>query len=287
MKSVRQTIILMAGWFLLLSACSQPAGSPSTTRTIDDRPISTTDLTPLSSPIIAASQTPTFVPRPTTIPLLLLTPSPTPTVTEAISPTSSPTYVKLRGTVIVAQANCRYGPGYPYLYKYGLLEGNRLEIIGRNDSGTWIEVQAIGGSNPCWVKADLMKIQGDVMTVMPIAPEDVLLPMSPYYGPLQGVSATRHGDEVIVSWKPLMLRAGDDSEQFPYLIEAWVCQSGKIVFTPLGTYDTMVKITDQPGCLEPSHARVYGVEKHGYTRWVQVAWPQAITPNPITSQSAP
>ena len=48
----------------------------------------------------------------------------------------------------------------------------------------------------------------------------------------------RHGDEVVISWDPLYLRAGDDSEWFPYLVEAWVCQDGRLVFTPLGSYET-------------------------------------------------
>jgi hypothetical protein len=167
-------------------------------------------------------------------------------------------------------ANCRYGPGAPYLYKYALIEGSNLEIIGRNDLGTWILVRAIGGHNPCWVKASLMKIKGDVMEV---APTYIPLPQSPYYGPPSGVSATRNGNEVIVSWNAFPLRAGDDSEQFPFLIEAWVCKAGQLIFTPLGSYATMVRILDERGCSAPSHARLYAVEKHGYTKWVEIPWP--------------
>lgn len=169
-------------------------------------------------------------------------------------------------------SNCRYGPGAPYLYKYALIEGSNLEIIGRNDLGTWILVRAIGGKNPCWVKASLMSIKGDVMDV---APTYIPLPQSPYYNHLTGVSAVRDGNSVIVSWNALQLRPGDDSEQYPYLIEAWVCIAGELVFTPVGTYDTIVSILDEPGCATPSHGRVYGVEKHGYTRWVTIPWPPA------------
>jgi hypothetical protein len=191
------------------------------------------------------------------------------------SPTAAATYIKLRGEVIPDQANCRYGPGAPYLYKYGVIKGSNLEIIGRNAPGTWIEVRAIGGTNPCWLKADLMKVKGDVMNVAPIRPEDVRLPASPYYGPLTGVSASRSGNDVMISWNALVLRAGDDSEQYRYLVETWVCQAGQLVFIPLGTYDLSVKIADEPGCTETSHARVFGVEKHGYTRWIEVTWPAA------------
>ena len=263
------TILGLALISLALSACGSTIGPdptlaaapsaapPTISRTNTPEP---TETAPLTATSIPASETPTIT--------ITLPPSPTTTLTPA------PTYVKLRGEVIVAQANCRYGPGEPYLYKYGVIGGSNLEIIGRNETGTWIEIQAIGGRNPCWVKADLMRIKGDVMTVQPIPPETVRLPSSPYYEPLTGVSVKRHGNIVTVSWSPLKLRAGDDSEQYPYLVEAWVCKAGKMVFTPVGSYATAVDIEDNSGCSTPSHGRVYGVEKHGYTKWIEPAWPQ-------------
>ncbi len=146
-----------------------------------------------------------------------------------------------------------------------------MDIIGRNETGTWVVVQAIGGTNPCWVKASLIDIKGDVMSV---APTSLPLPESPYYGPLTGISAVRKGDSVIISWDALVLKAGDDSLQYPYLIEAWLCKDGQLSFTPIGSWETILTVEDQPGCSEASHARVYGVEKHGYTAWVNIPWPQ-------------
>ena len=145
-----------------------------------------------------------------------------------------------------------------------------MDIIGRNETGSWVVVQAIGGSNPCWVKASLINIKGDVMSV---APDWLPLPESPYYGPLTGVSAVRKGDSVILSWDPLLLRAGDDSLQYPYLVEAWLCKDGQLTFNPVGSWETILTVQDGPGCSEASHARVYGVEKHGYTAWVNIPWP--------------
>jgi hypothetical protein len=144
-----------------------------------------------------------------------------------------------------------------------------LEIIGRNEMGTWILVQAIGGNNPCWINASLMDVRGEVMS---LGPASLPLPQSPYYGPLTGVSSKRDGDSVIISWDTLNLRAGDDSLQYPYLIEAWLCHGGQLIFEPIGTWETSVIIQDENGCSEPSHARIYGVEKHGYTAWVSVPW---------------
>jgi hypothetical protein len=212
-------------------------------------------------PSQAASETPSAL---TSQPSATEIPTATPTFTI------TPTYTILRGEVI-ERSNCRYGPGAPYLYKYGLVVGSNLEIIGRNDLGTWILIRAIGGNNPCWVKASLMDIKGDVMSV---APTYIPLPQSPYYGPPTGVAATRTGIEVTIFWKGIQLRAGDETASPPYLVEAWVCNQGQLVFTPLGSYEAAVEIIDEPGCADQSHGRVFIVEKHGYTRWVEVPWPR-------------
>jgi hypothetical protein len=181
----------------------------------------------------------------------------------------TPTYAILRGEVLV-RANCRYGPGAPYLYKYGLVPGSNLEVFGRNELGTWILVRAIGGNNPCWVKASLMDVKGEVMSV---APTYIPLPASPYYRPISSVSATRSGAEVTISWNGSRLRPGDETAQAPYLVEAWLCQSGRLIFTPVGSYTNLMTLQDEKGCSEPSHGRVYIVEKHGYTRAVEIPWP--------------
>jgi len=197
----------------------------------------------------------------------MVAPTSSPTVTPL--PTFTPTYAILRGTVL-EQSNCRYGPGAAYLYKYGVYADYYMDMIGRNETGTWVVVQAIGGNNPCWVKASLINIKGDVMS---LAPTSLPLPESPYYGPLNGVSAVRNGDSVTISWDPLILRAGDDSDQYPYLVEAWLCTNGQLAFTPIGSRETILTVQDESGCVETSHARVYGVEKHGYTAWVNIPWP--------------
>lgn len=219
------------------------------------------------STTIKPSRTSSPVPTRTSTLIPTITPSQTPTQTSP--PTITPTYAILRGTAL-EQANCRYGPGAAYLYKYGLYAGYNLEIIGRNELGTWVVIQAIGGTNPCWVKASLMDIHGEVLS---LAPASLPLPQSPYYGSVTGVWAVRNGDSVIISWDPINLRAGDDSLQYPYLIEAWLCQDGQLTFTPIGSWETIVPVQDETGCSEASHARVYGVEKHGYTAWVTVPWP--------------
>ena len=255
-----------------MAACTAPAQSTATTPRADFALASSTPL-PVRSPTAPPTPSTPPVSSATASPSPTITPSPTPayTVTETPTVTLTPTYAILRGEVL-EQANCRYGPGYVYLYKYGLYPGNTLEVFGRNDQGTWLLVRAIGGTNPCWVRAMLMEVRGDILN---LAPTTIPLPQSPYYGPLSGVTAQREGFTVIISWDALYLRAGDDSEWFPYLVEAWLCQDGVLVFTPIGSYETFVTVQDEAGCAEPSHGRVYGVEKHGYTPWVEVPWPQA------------
>lgn len=215
------------------------------------------------------------LPPPTSTPTPTETPQPslTPTASETASPSPVPTYAILRGKTTPERTTCRYGPGPDYLYFYGLLQGATQEIIGRNEAGTWVLTRARGAVNRCWVRASLMEIDGDVMAVEPVDPH-IVLAWSPYYGPLTGVSAIRNGNEVTVSWHALVLRAGDDSGQTPYILEAWVCRDGKIVFEPVGTYQYAAKVIDEPGCAEPSRGRVIAAEKHGYTAPVPVNWPQ-------------
>jgi len=226
---------------------------------------------PRSSP--SPSPGPTLTPSPTLTksPTLTLTATPSLTASDTPTATLTPTYAILRGEVL-ERANCRYGPGYPYLYKYGLVAGSNLEIIGRTDLGNWLLIRAIGGTNPCWVKASLMDVNGDVMSV---APTYIPLPQSPYYAPPTGVTARRDRNVVTISWNPLYLRAGDDSEWFSYVVEAWVCQAGRLNFFPLGSYTTSVTVIDESGCSAASHARLVAAEKHGYTRPVEILWPEA------------
>ena len=270
-------------FILAVTGCNPHVSStPVIPTTAEPHPVET----PTAAPFFTPTFTPTQLPTPAFTPTIPQAPTRRPTQTITYTPTGTPvpTYTILPGEVIVRSA-CLYGPGAPYLYKYGLVVGSNLEVIGRTDLGTWILVRAIGGNNPCWVKASLMAIKGDVMTV---APTYIPLPQSPYYAAPTGVWAIRDGDEVIVSWNPISFRAGDDTASPPYLVEAWVCTNGQLIFTPIGSYETFVRIKDEPGCSEPSHARVFGVEKHGYTRWVKVPWPQPISEHPgATAQAQP
>lgn len=240
--------------------------------------IPTSTITP--SQTATATETPTLTPTATSTETPTPTQTPTPTIT--LTPSITPTYAVIRGKVELddpeGRLSCRFGPGVMYLYKYSVANTTVLEIIGRLELSDWILVQAVGGSNPCWVNGNYMELRGDIQTVAPVDPHKVLA-WSPYYDALTGVSAVRDGDVVTVFWNPLILRAGDDSGQVPYVVEAWVCVDGEITFTPVGVYSLAAEVLDEPGCDEPSYVRVFAAEKHGYTQWRVVDWPQ-VNPAP-------
>lgn len=236
---------------------AQPATPPTRSATASHTPAPTATPSPTSTD----TATPTF------------SPSPSATPTETETPTITPTYAPLRGRINAEKVSCRYGPGAMYLYLYGLLQGANQDIIGRNDDGSWLLTKSRGDNKACWVKASLLDVNGDPLTAPVIHPDDYNLPKSPFYGPLTNVRARREGSEVIISWNPLILRPGDDSLQTPYVLQVWVCRAGQIVMLSIGAYDTTARVTDEPGCSEPSHGRITAAEKHGYTKFVEIPWP--------------
>jgi len=252
-------------WLLFgLAACSQVVPSQTVITPSVTQPVAPTAT-------IAPSETPQPTPTQTALPSATPTALPSPTATI----TPIPTYVVLRGIVNQEHVSCFYGPSKAYLYKYGLLKGNRLDILGYIADTGYIEVQAIGGNNPCWMNLEWMDVQGDIHLVQPIDPLTIKRPWSPFYDGLSWVTADRRGSEVTITWPALVLRAGDDSEQEPYLLETWMCRGGKLTFVPIGVYQTTATVVDEPGCDQPSFGRVYGVEKHGYTKYLKIQWPQA------------
>lgn len=236
------------------------------------------EIAPTPTPI-SPSEIRTLIPSDTPAPTLTIAPTPTPTLTLTITPTFTPTitptYAVLRGEVL-ERANCRYGPGASYLYKYGLVAGSNLEIIGRLDDANWVQLQAIGGDNPCWVKASLMDVRGDVFSVAPVYPDDAPLPVSPYYAPLTLREVTRDGTQVTVTWYGQSLSAGDEEyENAPlYLAEIWACENDEIKFTSYGLWEENITITDESNCDGRAYGRIYFSEKHGYAGPTEFEMPE-------------
>jgi hypothetical protein len=246
-----------------------PTWTASATST--DTPIPTGTPSPTDTPTATPSATATISPTITHTPTITLTPSitPTPSNTPTITPTPK-VYAR-----VLEQANCRYGPGIAYLFEWGLYEGDRLTIIGRNQEGTWLYVDPWTYKDYCWVSIKVLELDGDVHTVPQIR---TLLPYTEFYYPPKNVQYGRlDTGEVIITWD-LVPMSYDDNRG--YLIEAWVCQDGQLRFTPVHVWEPPAIIPDEPGCSEPSSARLYTAEKHGYTRWVPIYWPPYHTPTP-------
>ena len=214
----------------------------------------------------------------------------TPTSTRTRFPSATPTWTAPKVSIREHSA-CLYGPGWAYLYKYGLNATVWMWVIGRNPEGTWLFVKALydPDSNGCWIETDRVDFLSGAVSDVPVY--WMGLPGSTLYQPPTSVSASRVGNEVTVSWLAVWMTEDDYRG---YLIEAWVCQGGKQVFLPIGhpaplpmpsVWENVgtfsVKIIDEPGCTLPSSARIYSVEKHGYTWYRMIPWP------PYETEAAP
>lgn len=259
-------------WTRYSTATPTPTLTPIPTFTVTVTPSATPSpsSTSTNKPSPTASHTPTLFVTPTitTTPTITLTPSNTPT------PTQTP---EVRGSVL-QQSNCRYGPGSAYLYEWGLYPTNRVTVLGRNQDGSWVYVDPWNYTDKCWVKTDLLELTGDVSTVPQIR---TLLPYTQFYWPPPNVRSGRIGTEIMVNWDLVPMSLDDNRG---YLIEAWLCQEGQLRFTPLQFWTPPAILIDEPGCREPSSARIYTAEKHGYTEWIAIVIPPhptaTLTPRP-------
>lgn len=213
--------------------------------------------------------TETLTPLPPTIP-----PSDTPTPLPSETATSSPVPVNesLDAVVTVDRLSCRYGPGSEYLYLYALVKGAKIQLIGQTGGNNWAWVD---GENKCWVNIKFIEIAGDFKTLPIVYPEPAKLPRTPYYPPTSVLSATRNGNTVSVSWLAVPISPGDyeDESMFNYIVEVWRCEAGQMIFDPLATNSTTISFTDEPGCTQPSHGRIFVQEKHGFAGPAEIPWP--------------
>jgi hypothetical protein len=249
-------MLIIFGVTFSVQACNPLLPNPTPTNTSTSTPTDTI------APIITSS--PTLTLTPTITKTATITSTPTITYTPTI--TLTPTFDFPDG-VVLQQANCRYGPGTAYLFASGLFPGDKVEIWGRNSSGTWLWVQPDSIKYQCWVAASILDITGDVFTVWV---KSVNLPHSTLYGPVQRVVAKRSGNEVSIIWEPVQMTLDDDRG---YLIEANLCQNGILIWLAVQTNTASYTFSDETGCSTPSSALLYVVEKHGYTDPVQVPWP--------------
>lgn len=240
---------------------------------------------PYYTPSQAITNTDTPIALQTTAPIATLTAtmttSPNPTDTETATPsetlsatmTLTSTVSNPEGTVL-EQANCRYGPGSAYLFEWGLYPGDQVKILNRNWDGSWLDVKPETYKSECWVSKNLLETRGNLDNLVFYVPPLPFVTIK-LYEPAHWVTATRDGDLVTVDWEAIWMTEDDDRG---YLIEAWVCLNTQLVFQATDYHPwttTRAIIRDEAGCAEPSSARFYTVEKHGYmVPWKDIIWPQ-------------
>ena len=265
-------LLLVIGFGGGLIWANRSAPAPTATIASALTPTQTPSITP--TPTTTSTGTDTPLPTNTSTPVFTSTTTLTPTATYTPSITPTPTATaELRGRVNV-QANCRYGPGSAYLYEWGLYPDNRVTVLGRNQDSSWVYVDPWTYMDYCWVKTEFLELTYDVSTIPQIR---TLLPYTEFYYPPRNVRASRLGDEVMVNWDLISMSLDDNRG---YLIEGWLCQEGQLRFVPLQFWAPPAFLIDEPGCTEPSSARIYTAEKHGYSEWVAIAWPAHPTPTP-------
>ncbi len=265
MRVMAGGILLLLG--MLFSACNS---NPSLYRSTDE-----------FEDLVEATVTPTLLPSSTatftTIPSATTTPTPTPTETPTATPLPSFTPTEtltptpsVPSLVVAQQAHCRYGPGKAYLHAHDLYPGDRANIDGKSASGGWLWIKPSDIHYHCWVAKSVVETQGDLSTIPFISTQ---LPMSSagLYEPPDKIWVDRDEDEVTIYWSDVWMTEDDDRG---YLVEAFVCQKGDLVFWAVWTDDNHYTLPDdRKGCTQPSNGKLYAVEKHGYLQPLEIPWP--------------
>lgn len=274
---------------------------------------------PAPPTVIAASEVPVVASpssTPTVTSTLTETPSPSPTINVTFTPsptgtptaTQTPTYAILSKVVVNDVAACFHGPGNVYLNKgTRRIAGNEVDLLGRieTDKGIWVysrfSLPRTDASDPCWMDAKYLDItQAELMSVALFDPTDPhkYLPLGVYYPdpsswPIIQPVIRGGANTVVVAWSFYDVPEADreNPTSARYLIEAWVCKAGEIVFQPIGVFfptdgpynpTASINITDETGCSAPSHARLYLSWIDAYAGPVEISpWPQSETVLPI------
>ena len=258
------------------AGCAPIGRLPATdSPTLTASPDASSTATPVPSNTLAPSltETPTITPTSS----LTFTPSETSTITLTPSrtPIPSPTSTPIvpRVSITTGPVSCRYGPGAGYEYKYGLLEDNwedvigRVQILSRQTDGTWapatwllLQSMNLDPYSKCWVNAWFTQvIRGDLNTVpdyfsKPKAFE--IYGTSHLYPQPADVSARRDGNTVTVFWQPVNNMTEDD--YVGYMIEALhLLQRSLLILLPVSYSDSFSKTQKiHPGRGHPRRTRV-------------------------------
>lgn len=249
---MKLTSILAALVLIMITGCASSTPIlPTDTSTPD---------IPTATPTTTDTPTPTLTFTSTVSPTTTETPTPEDTPTPTETPTPEQAIVTALGTV-----NCRYGPDTAYMYAWGLSEGDLANLDGRNYAATWLYVQPHDTNWHCWVAANTVNASVDVQSVDVVYPPLLVNPSVPAPS---GVTTTRSGNSVIVSWN-----AAPPAVGLGYLIEARVCNGQYLMDVYFQTTNTSYTLTDRNGCSGDSYGQVRVFYKTGYSSAVRLNWP--------------
>lgn len=257
---MRKLLIVSILVLIVLTGCDVIAPSPTAT------PTSTPTYTPTATFTSTSTSTPTITPTPTSTPTSTHTPTPsdTPTPTETSTPTVTDT---LEPATITSNGhvNCRYGPNTAYMIAWELHDGDLAMLDGRNYNKTWLYVKPHDTDWHCWVAASAVTPSVDVSLIAKVSTSLYIHPEVPS---LKGLSASRNGNKVTITWY-----AAPPSVGLGYLIEASVCSGGYIVDAIYTTTNTATTLTDDSGCSRSGRGQVRVFNKLGYSSPVSIPWP--------------
>jgi hypothetical protein len=214
-----------------------------------------------------ATFTPTGTPTITLTPTLTFTPS----ITSTASITPTPTFA-FPSVTVNKQAHCRYGPSVAYLHAADLYPGDVGTVRGRFEYSSWLYIKFDRLNYFCWVAPSVVDVVGDITTIYFTEPDLQSIGRN-QYGPPKNVIAVRNGNQVTISWDQVQMTQDKDRG---YLIEAFVCQDGAYLwwtFSYPDQYTTSYTVRDEAGCPVPSEGKLYTVEKHGFSKPVNIPWP--------------
>ena len=194
-----------------------------------------------------------------------VTPTPTPYITDTphatlpLPPTAVTTPPDRHNDPAAAHRNCA-GP-HPMsvrsrsrLYQQVRHPGEQPAGCDRTQPGHQLAVvQGSDHKYPCWVKAALVKVDTGSFTDPPVT-NPGLTPYTTLYPPPPAVSANRVGDDVTIFWLPVPMTEQDYNG---YLIEAWVCQGGQLVFVPNELHHFVGQKQHHDGCESNGRSRLF------------------------------
>lgn len=245
---------------LMLAACAPTPAPPTETATLAPSQTSIPDTaTPLPTATLTITRTSTI--------------TRTPTITATPTITLTPTFDFPMVVVSVAAAHCRYGPNQAYLHAADLYQGDRGTVRERWYLNGWLRVRFDKLTYHCWVAPGAVEVTGDLNTVIVLNQIDLTRVGTNQYGPPQGLTASRKGNEVTISWNQMVMTEDKDRG---YFIDMFVCQNGGYLWWPVSfpnQYTTSYTVTDEAGCAQPSRGVIYTVEKHGYSQPETIPWP--------------